>query len=570
MTRFNIPCYSCGSMDACSHYTNSGEIPAFHCHKCGWHVLEHNKEYKDWYEEIILDTSKKYIYTAKVEQQAPPPRNVVSFPREGIIKALSDRGLTLQTAQKFQVETLFNPEGQPIGRAFPGYSATGEFVGQKCKPIDKTESKIVWAGSHAESRLFGQKHTQAGGKFITITEGEEDCMAVYQMLKEDNPSFEPAVVSIKDGASSAERDLKASYEFINSFQQVILCFDGDEVGKKAVLSCAQLFPGKSKIIQFKEYKEDKDGKHWKDANEYLLAGRNKDFIHMWWKAEKYSPDGVIPFHNLWDAMVKSDEYLLIPFPWEGLNKKLYGMMTSKMLVWKAFPKIGKTSVLKELIYQIHSTTKHNVGIIFLEDTLKSIGLGFCALQMNKPITRPDAVYSMDDLKKAHELLSENDRLTIFDPSDERTVENIFKKIMFFVKANDCKFIFLDHASMLAYSSGDGDERKFLDKLFSDLASLVVQLNIHLSVVIHVNDDGKTRGSRAPVQLCDGLISLQRDKLNEDEIVKNTTEVIVEENRLSGDSGLACKLFYDRETGRMTELDLAVPTVNKINEELFDK
>ncbi len=168
---------------------------------------------------------------------------------------------------------------------------------------------------------------------------------------------------------------------------------------------------------------------------------------------------------------------------------------------------------------------------------------------------PTTTYTDEELKTAHDFLSEEERITLFDPEDDRTVENIFQKIMFFVKAHDCKFIFLDHASMLAYQSGDFDERRFLDKLFADLKALTTSLNIHITVVTHVNDDGKTRGSRAPVQLCNALINLVRDKLSDDPILANTTDVIVEENRISGDSGLACKLFYDRDTGRLKELDL---------------
>ena len=126
--------------------------------------------------------------------------------------------------------------------------------------------------------------------------------------------------------------------------------------------------------------------------------------------------------------------------------------------------------------------------------------------------------------------------------------------MYFVKAHDCKFIILDHISMLSYSAGDVDERRFIDKLVADLKGLTTKLNIGIHAVIHINDDGKTRGSRAPVQLCDALIHLDRDKLNDDPVIANTTTLIVEENRLTGDSGKACKLYFDRDTGRLLELD----------------
>jgi twinkle protein len=225
-----------------------------------------------------------------------------------------------------------------------------------------------------------------------------------------------------------------------------------------------------------------------------------------------------------------------------------------MIVYKAFPKVGKTAIMRELAYHIKETTDFNVGLIFLEETKKRIGLGLCSLYLNKPLQIPTTEYTMDELIEANEKVLGDDRFYIFDPASEKNAENVFEKIMHFIQAYECKYIFLDHISMLAYDSIDGDERKFLDKLLKDLKDLTTAHDIHLAVVTHVNDDGKTRGSRASYQLCDALIHLDRDKLNPDKIKANTTTLTVEENRISGESGIACSLFYDRDTGRLVEID----------------
>jgi twinkle protein len=161
---------------------------------------------------------------------------------------------------------------------------------------------------------------------------------------------------------------------------------------------------------------------------------------------------------------------------------------------------------------------------------------------------------LEELKQAHDFMSKDDRLIIFDPEESRDADNIINKIIYFVKAHNCRVVFLDHISMLAYANEDDNERKFLDKLLADLKNLTVTLDICIHAIIHVNDEGKTRGSRAPGQLCNAMIMLERDKLSADPVVANTTLVVVEDNRMTGESGLACKLFFDRETGRMTELD----------------
>lgn len=562
--RTDLPCWCGEGRSSATKYFEP--IPHYTCYKCEnentgkhatlWEGMDGYQEY----DEVVSTGMSNPLQVMKEFTNNPTKGNNIKMERpplqRGIVAPLEDRGIRKEVAEKYGVETLFNEENVAFARSYPGHNKDKELIAQKLKRV-LGDKGMKWAGEPGQATLFGQAAFNPGGKYVTITEGEEDTLAVYQMLLDYNPKFEPVVVSIKDGAAAAERDVKASYEFINSFDNIIICFDGDGPGRKAAAKVAQMFPFKSKVVNFNEITLDEGKYSLKDGNDYLKAGKQKDFIRMWWDAEKYVPKGVTPFRSLWDAMTSKDTNLTVPYPWEGLNKKLHGMRTGEMVVIKAFPKQGKTLYCRHLAKHIRDTTPYNVGLILLEDTKKTIGLGMCALHIGRPIQIPDVPFTMEELKAAHDYLSEDDRITVFDPEDERTVENIFNKIMFFVKAHDCKFIFLDHASMLAYSSGDFDERKFLDKLFADLKALTTQLDIHITVVVHVNDDGKTRGSRAPVQLCNALIFLDRDKLNDDPIIANTTDIVVEENRISGDSGLACKLYYDPDTGMLTEMDLAL-------------
>jgi twinkle protein len=53
-------------------------------------------------------------------------------------------------------------------------------------------------------------------------------MSAYEMLGSKWP-----VVSIRDGAASALKNCKNSYNFLNSYENIVICFDSDEQGKKA-------------------------------------------------------------------------------------------------------------------------------------------------------------------------------------------------------------------------------------------------------------------------------------------------------------------------------------------------
>ena len=70
-----------------------------------------------------------------------------------------------------------------------------------------------------------------------------------------------------------------------------------------------------------------------------------------------------------------------------------------------------------------------------------------------------------------------------------------------------------------------------------------------------------------------VFSLERDQKNPDPVIRNTTNILVEKNRFSGDTGPACSLTFDPETGRLKEKDFEfedefeINHKNETNEEL---
>ena len=101
-----------------------------------------------------------------------------------------------------------------------------------------------------------------------------------------------------------------------------------------------------------------------------------------------------------------------------------------------------------------------------------------------------------------------------------------------------------------------------------MRSLVEETGIALLLVSHLrrpagdrgHEDGKEvslshlRGSASIAHLSDSVIALERNQQAEEETEANTTIVRILKNRYTGDTGIACHLFYDRGTGRMTQVD----------------
>ena len=63
-----------------------------------------------------------------------------------------------------------------------------------------------------------------------------------------------------------------------------------------------------------------------------------------------------------------------------------------------------------------------------------------------------------------------------------------------------------------------------------------------------------RGSAAIAQLSDIVIGLERNQQDDDPIIRNQTTLRVIKNRFSGLTGKACRLQYDSNTGRLTEVN----------------
>jgi twinkle protein len=123
-------------------------------------------------------------------------------------------------------------------------------------------------------------------------------------------------------------------------------------------------------------------------------------------------------------------------------------------------------------------------------------------------------------------------------------------------ANDCRWIFLDHISILISGLDIENERKAIDLVMTKLRSLAEELNIGLLVVSHIKrmKDGEKvqknsgRGSGSLEQLSDTMIAINKPK---DQPDVSLYEVV--KNRFSGEVGTACAVKYNIKTGRLTEM-----------------
>ena len=184
--------------------------------------------------------------------------------------------------------------GNPVQVATYCDSA-GNPVAQKVRFPNKD---FLILGDAKAMGLYGSHLWRDGGKRVTLTEGELDCLSLSQLQGNKWP-----VVSIPNGASNAAKAIKNNLEWLEKFEEVVLMFDQDDAGRKAAKEAALLLsPGKAKIASLP----------MKDANDMLVAGKGKELMDAMWSAKTFRPDGIVPGTELWDAIRNAPNIPAIP------------------------------------------------------------------------------------------------------------------------------------------------------------------------------------------------------------------------------------------------------------------
>jgi twinkle protein len=365
-------------------------------------------------------------------------------------------------------------------------------------------------------------------------------------------------VSIRTGAGSALKDAKANYEYINSFENIVLCFDGDEAGQKAAKEVAELFGSKCKI-----FKPDPE---YKDACEWLADNKEAAFVSRWWAAEPYKPDGIINGADLWEQLKKPKQLPDASWPYAKLNEMMAGLRKRELITIAAGTGQGKSTFLRQLIHHLLMTTNDNIGMAFLEESPERTALGIMSIEAGKPLHLPHVEYTEEELKKCYDSTMGTGRCVLFNHFGSLDIDNVLNRLRYMVKGQNCQWLILDHYQMIL-SGMDTDERKGLDMLLTKLRTFVEETGVGLFGVSHTRrqqgqglENGaeislsSLRGTQGISQLSDAVIGLQRDQQDDDEMRRNTTELRLLKSRFTGETGPAGSLYFDKNINRLVEVE----------------
>jgi 5S rRNA maturation endonuclease (ribonuclease M5) len=463
--------------------------------------------------------------------------------------------------------------GEPIKQYVPT-TIDGELCGYRVRAFPKDFSQSVGQVGK-EVDFVGEFRFKSHTRTLLILGGEIKMLAAYQMLVDDQKNrdkmnFETvATVCGTLGEAGTARQAQSRYEFCSQFAKIIVAMDSDEAGEEAAEKLAKVLPRGRVFIMKMRYK---------DADTYIAKGKEKEFVQDYWNAKPWSPAGLYTADQLYDAALAhvSMERLPMPSFLPTLNRMLGGGIPKGgcIVLIAAASSIGKTTVLNQCLVEWIMNDNERFGVVSLEATAGDYAANLISYYTK---TRYMGIESRDERinmmsseatrEAAAELFTREDGSPRFVLCDDRGEKlNIMQsKIEEMVKAMGCTAILVDVTSDLLSGLTIAEQEMHMDWQ----KKLTKETGVTLINVVHIRKaaSGQKEGSRGAAVSDESImgtstlyksasiiIGLQRDKMAVEDFVRNTTEVMLLKNRANADTGPAGKLYYDKATHRLHDMD----------------
>lgn len=481
--------------------------------------------------------------------------------KNGEYVAIPSRKLTKDTCRKYGIKTQ---DGNLI---FELRNAQGNVVCQKIKSLTSPardckgkQSEAVLFGRHLFSPKEGQRNR------IIVTEGELDAPSVYQTISSAKSSW--PVVSIISGAADKEEatkvvnEIKRNFEYLNSWDEIVFCFDNDWAGKVSTDAIVSMFPGKSYVTKLT----------LNDPSDYLQDNRSQDLYKEVWASPQWKPESVV---KIQDVEKEWSLGSVTPYISDNMTTKMLGRKLSTATLMGSGTGSGKSTVVRgQTLVDLENGVK--VGAIFLEESPVVTQWELAGLHLNKPVRKimysrellkinPKLVFDVEDnlddgeLKEAMKYI-DTLPLVLCKLDEGAKPDEILSTIEYMVVGLGCEEIILDHITRVRVANN-----KELDEFVDKLIALVERLPFHLTAISQLNqgesntthEEGKRttlkdfRGSQVLVSLFHEIIAFNRNQQSDCLVQRNTIELYSLKSRISNYTGYLESMVYDDKTGRLT-------------------
>jgi len=456
-----------------------------------------------------MSYDRKFNERSAVQKTTPKEtvKEVLKYP---FVEA-KDRKVRKETCERFGIRAaLSEKDGKTVeAYYFPSYNQKGQVVGFMKQDITKgKEEDGHWTavGSvNIQNKLFGQDVAESINRKrvnLVCTEGAWDCASTFQALVDSvkgtkYEGMEPQVVSIPLGTKNAVEAILHNEAYVTSHDALTIYFDDDHCTpaetKKGIMkgheareavAGALIDSGLSMMTVTAQ-----DG--FKDASDYLQAGKSSELAKLVQFGKKvFSTEKIVRASEIsFDTLIEEQPKGVMIDCFPKLMERLYGFREKELTMILAPVGVGKSTVCS-ILADNFMKAGHKVGMIFLEEGNKDTFQRLIAAELKvnylKFKRNPLSVSSREAIKEVYDKITGNNQLVLLDHFGSMPIDSLMSKVKHMVLVEGCKYILLDHLSMVVSGNEVENERKELDMVMTALASFCAANSVHLIVVCHIN------------------------------------------------------------------------------------
>jgi twinkle protein len=102
------------------------------------------------------------------------------------------------------------------------------------------------------------------------------------------------------------------------------------------------------------------------------------------------------------------------YPFAGVNGLTYGIRKGELVTITAGSGLGKSQFVREIVWHVLNKTEDNLGLMFLEESVRKTGLSLMSLAANQPLHLPDSDATQRRRRMRFKQTLGTDRIYLFD------------------------------------------------------------------------------------------------------------------------------------------------------------
>ncbi|MEA1973545.1 MAG: bifunctional DNA primase/helicase [Candidatus Cloacimonadota bacterium] len=293
---------------------------------------------------IIKLAKQKHLYIEQGEYMkttrfVPTPKKNYIKPKSKAIGVNSDiyeyfeeRGISSKIVEFAGIEMSTNK-----WIVYNGYDENNNLCYRKFKNYKTNNKQNRFKAEQGGKQIFflQNKVKTDENDTLIITEGEEDCLSLYEI------GFDNAV-SLPFGANSLNC-ISNSWDWLQKFTKVIIWTDNDDAGRKSLHEINERLKDTHEVLFV-------EGDNFKDANEILQKANNsfETIESMVGNAEYFEKDGMISLSEI--EQVDYSKLENIKSSLDFINRNTQGgYRFGEVVLWTGYQGSGKSTLLSQEI-----------------------------------------------------------------------------------------------------------------------------------------------------------------------------------------------------------------------------